>query len=108
MLDVLSAAVKKNAALGYDYVAAPASAELLFLRHMPDKALKPYFNILRTVVLTSRHEMDPDMMVEASLKIDVHGNVEHTAAAASVPCMRWTAPCGAPSRAGIRNWSRCT
>ena len=80
VLDVLSAAVKKNAALGYDYVAAPASAELLFLRHMPDKALKPYFNILRTVVLTSRHEMDPDMMVEASLKIDVHGNVEHTAA----------------------------
>lgn len=80
VLDILSAAVKKNAALGYDYVAAPASAELLFLRHMPDKALKPYFNILRTVVLTSRHEMDPDMMVEASLKIDVHGNVEHTAA----------------------------
>lgn len=80
VLDVLSATVKKNAALGYDYVAAPASAELLFLRHMPDKALKPYFNILRTVVLTSRHEMDPDMMVEASLKIDVHGNVEHTAA----------------------------
>ena len=27
LLDVLSAAVKKNAALGYDYVAAPASAE---------------------------------------------------------------------------------
>lgn len=80
VLDVLSATVKKNATLGYDYVAAPASAELLFLRHMPDKALKPYFNILRTVVLTSRHEMDPDMMVEASLKIDVHGNVEHTAA----------------------------
>ena len=80
LLDVLSAAVKKNAALGYDYVAAPASAELLFLRHMPDSALKPYFNILRTVVLTSRHEMDPDMMVEASLKLDVHGNVEHTAA----------------------------
>ena len=78
LLDVLSAAVKKNAALGYDYVAAPASAELLFLRHMPDNALKPYFNILRTVVLTSRHEMDPDMMVEASLKLDVHGNVEHT------------------------------
>ena len=77
---MLSAAVKKNAALGYDYVAAPASAELLFLRHMPDNALKPYFNILRTVVLTSRHEMDPDMMVEASLKLDVHGNVEHTAA----------------------------
>lgn len=96
VLDVLSAAVKKNAALGYDYVAAPASAELLFLRHMPDKALKPYFNILRTVVLTSRHEMDPDMMVEASLKIDVHGNVEHTAAGASGPCMRWTAPCDAP------------
>ena len=47
---------------------------------MPDNALKPYFNILRTVVLTSRHEMDPDMMVEASLKLDVHGNVEHTAA----------------------------
>lgn len=80
LLDALSAAVKKNAALGYDYVAAPASAELLFLRHMPDSALKPYFNILRTVVLTSRHEMDPDMMVEASLKLDVHGNVEHTAA----------------------------
>ncbi len=80
LLDVLSAAVKKNAALGYDYVAAPASAELLFLRHMPDNALKPYFTILRTVVLTSRHEMDPDMMVEASLKLDVHGNVEHTAA----------------------------
>ena len=80
LLDVLSAAVKKNAALGYDYVAAPASAELLFLRHMPDNALKPYFNILRTVVLTSRHEMDPDMMVEASLKLDVHGNVAHTAA----------------------------
>ena len=77
---MLSAAVKTNAALGYDYVAAPASAELLFLRHMPDNALKPYFNILRTVVLTSRHEMDPDMMVEASLKLDVHGNVEHTAA----------------------------
>lgn len=80
VLDVLSVAVKKNAALGYDYVAAPASAELLFLRHMPSSALKPYFNILRTVVLTSRHEMDPDMMVEASLKMDVHGNVEHTAA----------------------------
>lgn len=61
-------------------MAAPASAELLFLRHMPASALKPYFNILRTVVLTSRHEMDPDMMVEASLKLDVHGNVEHTAA----------------------------
>ena len=80
LVHVISAAVKKNAALGYDYVAAPASAELLFLRHMPDSALKPYFNILRTVVLTSRHEMDPDMMVEASLKLDVHGNVEHTAA----------------------------
>jgi len=80
VLDVLSAAVKKNAALGYDYVAAPASAELLFLRHMPDKALKPYFNILRPAVPPPRHEMDPDMMVEASLKIDVHGNVEHTAA----------------------------
>lgn len=79
-LDALSAAVKKNAALGYDYVAAPASAELLFLRHMTQAALKPYFNILRTVVLTSRHEMDPDMMVEATLKLDVHGEAVHTAA----------------------------
>ncbi len=85
VLDVLSVAVKKNAALGYDYVAAPASAELLFLRHMPYSALKPYFTILRAVVLTSRHEMDPDMMVEATLKLDIHGKEEHTAAGGHGP-----------------------
>ncbi len=85
ILETLSAAVKKNSALGYDYVAAPASAELLFLRYMPHSALKPYFTILRSVVLTSRHEMDPDMMVEATLKLNIHGKEEHTAAGGHGP-----------------------
>ncbi|MDO4410830.1 MAG: citramalate synthase [Akkermansia sp.] len=84
ILELLSGAVKKNSALGYDYVAAPASAELLFLRHR-HSSIKPYFKILRSVVLTSRHEMDPDMMVEATLKLKVNGQDVHTAAGGHGP-----------------------
>ena len=61
-------------------MSARASEKWISLRLLPDSAWKPFFNILRTVVLTSCHELDQDMTVEASLKLDVHGNVEHTAA----------------------------
>lgn len=79
----ISATIKENASRGYDYAAAEASAELLLRRHLgqtPD-----FFSVKRFYVINSKTEKDPEMAIEACLKLDINGVTSHVAASGLGP-----------------------
>lgn len=79
----LSAIIKENASRGYDYAAAEASAELLLRRHLGQ--IPEYFSVKRFYVINSHTEKDPEMAIEACLKLDVNGHTTHVAASGLGP-----------------------
>ncbi|SEH77994.1 citramal synth: citramalate synthase [Akkermansia glycaniphila] len=85
ILASLSEAIKGKASRGYDYAAAEASVELLMLRHLPQNPLPEFFRLLRLFVVNSKTVADPDMIVEATVKLDVRGQQAHTAAGGQGP-----------------------
>ena len=79
----ISAIIKEKASRGYDYAAAEAGAELLLRRHLGQ--IPDYFSVKRFYVINSHTEKDPDMAIEACLKLDVGGQTTHVAASGLGP-----------------------
>lgn len=79
----LSATVKDKAVRGYDYAAAEASAELLLRRHLGQ--VPDFFTVKRFYVINSQTEKDPEMDIEACLKLDIAGTTSHVAASGLGP-----------------------
>lgn len=85
LLAELSEAIKDKSTLGYDYAAAEASVELLLLRHLPQRPLPEFFTLQRLFAVSSKTVSDPEQIVEATLKLDVRGQLAHTAAGGQGP-----------------------
>lgn len=79
----ISATIKEKASRGYDYAAAEASAELLLRRHLGQ--MQDFFSIKRFYVINSQTEKDPEMAIEACLKLDIKGETTHVAASGLGP-----------------------
>lgn len=85
ILAELSEAIKDKSTLGYDYAAAEASVELLLLHHLPQRPLPEFFTLQRLFVVSTKTVSDPEQIVEATLKLDVRGQLAHTAAGGQGP-----------------------
>lgn len=85
ILNSLATTIKENSADGYDYAAAEASVELLMLKALPNAPNLDFFETLRMVILNSKRIDDDEMMVEATLKVNINGALAHTAAGGHGP-----------------------
>ncbi len=68
---------------GYEFEAADASFHILVQKLL--KQHKPFFNLLGYRVIMDRHGADGHDIVEASVKLDVNGEVVHTVAEGDGP-----------------------
>jgi 2-isopropylmalate synthase len=78
----LSALVKRLEAEGASFEGAEASFELLIRRQHPD--YRPFFRVVDYTVLVDRRDGGP-MRAEASAKVEVEGELLHTAAEGNGP-----------------------
>jgi 2-isopropylmalate synthase len=82
LLDLVSQ-IKDLESQGYEFSAAEASFDLLFLRKM---GLYPkYFDLLTFRVMDSKNSLDAPPFSEATVMLEVQGNVVHTAATGKGP-----------------------
>ena len=87
VLDIL-AAIKQKENAGFQFEGAEASFEMLVRRSMPD--YKPPFDLVDFMVIVEKHRrpagVDADSVAcEATVKVQVDGEVIHTAAAGNGP-----------------------
>ncbi len=68
---------------GYQYEGAEASFELILKKAM--KTHKPFFNLKGFRVIDEKRSEDGDPIAEATIMIEVEGNIEHTAAHGNGP-----------------------
>jgi 2-isopropylmalate synthase len=72
------AQIKSNEAIGFAFEAADASVALLFRRRAPDYV--PLFRLIDYKVMVGRGEGETEAFSEATIKIEVDGEIVHTAA----------------------------
>jgi 2-isopropylmalate synthase len=77
--------LNKKASLGYDYASAEASVELLILRKLGRHGAREFFKLLQYHVSEIRRADDDAPMTEVSIRVDVEGTEEHTAATGNGP-----------------------
>lgn len=77
--------LNKKASLGYDYAAAEASVELLILRKLGRRGVREFFRLLQYHVSELRVADAAHPVTEATVKVEVEGVVEYTAAAGNGP-----------------------
>lgn len=77
--------LNKKASLGYDYASAEASVELLILRKLGRRGVREFFRLLQYHVTELRTERDTAPSVEVTIKVEVEGVEEHTAATGNGP-----------------------
>lgn len=77
--------LNKKASLGYDYASAEASVELLILRKLGRRGVREFFRLLQYHVTELRTEKDLAPVTEVTVKVEVEGVEEHTAAAGEGP-----------------------
>lgn len=75
----------KKASLGYDYASAEASVELLILRKLGRRGVREFFRLLQYHVTELRTEHDAAPSTEVTIKVEVEGVEEHTAATGDGP-----------------------
>ncbi|QGY41262.1 citramalate synthase [Pseudodesulfovibrio cashew] len=75
--------LKLKESMGYEYSVADASFELLLLKAL-GKPLN-YFHFRNFFVVDAKREEDPEPFTEATVIVDVKGQVEHTAATGMGP-----------------------
>lgn len=68
---------------GYEYEAADASFSLLLSKYL--KKNKPHFKVRGYRVIVERNEFDAITKSEATVKLEINGNIEHTVAEAHGP-----------------------
>jgi len=76
----LYAELNKRASLGYDYASAEASVELLLLKKLARRGVREFFHLIQYRVSEIRTDKDEAPLVEATVKVEVEGVEEHTAA----------------------------
>ena len=101
----LSNLVKQLEAEGASFDGADASFELLIHRQRPD--YQPLFRVIDFTVLVDRRN-GGDVRAEASVKVDIDGELIHTAAEGNGPSTRWTARCARRLARRSRSWMPCT
>ncbi len=72
--------LKDRASLGYDYAAAEASVELLLLKKLGRRGVRDFFKLVQFRVLESKKSGAGEPTSEATVTLEVEGEVEHTAA----------------------------
>lgn len=77
--------LNKKASLGYDYASAEASVELLILRKLGRRGVREFFRLLQYHVTELRTEKDLAPVTEVTVKVEVEGVEEHTAATGEGP-----------------------
>ncbi|MDE7065797.1 MAG: citramalate synthase, partial [Desulfovibrionaceae bacterium] len=77
--------LNKKASLGYDYASAEASVELLIMRKLGRRGVREFFRLLQYHVTELRTEHDTAPSVEVTIKVEVEGVEEHTAATGNGP-----------------------
>lgn len=77
--------LNKKASLGYDYASAEASVELLILRKLGRRGVREFFRLIQYHVTELRTENDLAPSTEVTIKVDVEGVEEHTAATGDGP-----------------------
>lgn len=77
--------LNKKASLGYDYASAEASVELLILRKLGRRGVREFFRLLQYHVTELRTEHDASPSTEVTIKVEVEGVEEHTAATGAGP-----------------------
>ncbi|MEG2172498.1 MAG: citramalate synthase [Desulfovibrionaceae bacterium] len=75
----------KKASLGYDYASAEASVELLILRKLGRRGVREFFRLIQYHVTELRTEHDTAPSTEVTIKVEVEGVEEHTAATGDGP-----------------------
>jgi 2-isopropylmalate synthase len=75
--------LKQKESMGYEYSVADASFELMLLKAL-GKPLD-YFNFQNFFVVDAKREEDPEPFTEATVIINVKGQIEHTAATGMGP-----------------------
>ena len=82
-VDTLLKELKLKESMGYEYSVADASFELMLLKAL-GKPLN-YFTFNNFFVVDSKREEDPEPFTEATVIVNVKGQVEHTAATGMGP-----------------------
>ncbi len=77
--------LKKRSSMGYDYAAAEASVELLLFRKIAQRGVREFFKLLQFRVMDSKASDSDEPLSEATVKVEVEGMVEHTAAMGQGP-----------------------
>lgn len=77
--------LNKKASLGYDYASAEASVELLILRKLGRRGVREFFRLLQYHVTELRTEKDLAPVTEVTVRVEVEGVEEHTAATGEGP-----------------------
>ncbi len=77
--------LKNRSAMGYDYAAAEASVELLLFRKIAQRGAREFFKLLQFRVLDTKASATAPPLSEATVKVEVEGMIEHTAAMGKGP-----------------------
>lgn len=82
-VDTLLKELKQKESMGYEYSVADASFELVLQKAMGKNV--DYFNFKNFFVVDAKREEDAEPFTEATVIVDVKGQVEHTAATGMGP-----------------------
>ncbi|MGL1862521.1 MAG: citramalate synthase [Pseudodesulfovibrio sp.] len=82
-VDTLLKELKQKESMGYEYSVADASFELILQQALGKQV--NYFNFKNFFVVDSKREEDAEPFTEATVIVDVQGEVEHTAATGMGP-----------------------
>jgi 2-isopropylmalate synthase len=77
--------LKTRSSMGYDYAAAEASVELLLLKKLARRGVREFFNLVQFRVLELKDSQGKEPYSEASVRVEVEGITEHTAATGHGP-----------------------
>lgn len=77
--------LNKKASLGYDYASAEASVELLILRKLGRRGVREFFRLIQYHVTELRTADTDSPVTEVTVKVEVEGVQEHTAATGNGP-----------------------
>ncbi len=77
--------LKARSSMGYDYAAAEASVELLLLKKLARRGVREFFQLVQFRVLELKDSSDREPISEASVRVQVEGVTEHTAATGHGP-----------------------
>jgi 2-isopropylmalate synthase len=77
--------LKTRSSMGYDYAAAEASVELLLLKKLARRGVREFFNLVQFRVLELKDSHGKEPYSEASVRVEVEGITEHTAATGHGP-----------------------